>query len=115
MAPARGSRLGPPAELTDFLAAGPPPICIGFGSMSSRDPERLGELVLEAVRRARVRAVLLSGWGGLAGRGDEDIFVTDEVPHDWLYPKRPPSCTTAAPAPRVRHSPPGCRPSSSPS
>ncbi|KUM31529.1 glycosyltransferase [Arthrobacter sp. EPSL27] len=77
----------PPAALTDFLASGAPPVCIGFGSMSSRDPEQLSDLVLEAVRRARVRAVLLSGWGGLAGRGGDDVFVTDEIPHDWLYPK----------------------------
>ena len=48
----------PPAGLTDFIAAGPPPVCIGFGSMSSRDPEALSELVLSAVRRAGVRAVL---------------------------------------------------------
>lgn len=77
----------PPAGLTDFIAAGPPPVCIGFGSMSSRDPEALSELVLSAVRRAGVRAVLLSGWGGLADRGGDDVFVTAEAPHDWLFPQ----------------------------
>lgn len=77
----------PPPALADFLAAGPPPVCIGFGSISSRDPERMSELVLDAVRRAGVRAVLLSGWGGLAGRGGDDVFVTAEAPHAWLYPQ----------------------------
>jgi len=78
---------GPPAALIDFLAAGPPPVCIGFGSMASREPEKLSDLVLRAVRRARVRAVLLSGWGGLADRGGDDVFVATDVPHDWLYPQ----------------------------
>lgn len=55
--------------------------------MSSRDPERLSDLILQSVRRARVRAVLLSGWGGLADQGGDDVFVTTEVPHDWLFPQ----------------------------
>jgi UDP:flavonoid glycosyltransferase YjiC (YdhE family) len=73
--------------LVDFITAGPPPVCIGFGSMSSRDPQQLGDLVLRAVRRARVRAVLLSGWGGLTHEGGDDLFVAAEAPHDWLYPQ----------------------------
>ena len=77
----------PPPGLVDFLAAGPAPVCIGFGSMSSRDPEALSHLVVGAVRRAGVRAVLLSGWGGLADRGGDDIYVAPEAPHDWLYPQ----------------------------
>ncbi|WP_420645753.1 glycosyltransferase [Candidatus Leptofilum sp.] len=31
----------PPAELLDFLAAGAPPVAIGFGSMTARNPQRL--------------------------------------------------------------------------
>ncbi len=77
----------PPADLSDFLAAGPPPVCIGFGSMSSRDPEQLTDLIVDAVRRAGVRAVLLSGWGGLADRAGDDVLVTDQAPHDWLFPR----------------------------
>jgi len=77
----------PPKNLVDFIAAGPPPVCIGFGSMSSRDPAGLTELVVDAVRAAGVRAVLLSGWGGLAHRAGDDILVVDEAPHDWLYPQ----------------------------
>ncbi len=77
----------PPPDLVDFIATGPPPVCIGFGSMSSRDPEALTDLVLEAVHLAGVRAVLLSGWGGLAERGGAEVFVAGDVPHDWLYPQ----------------------------
>jgi len=77
----------PPAALEAFLKAGPPPVCIGFGSMMSDDPQALSTLILEAVRRAGVRAVLLSGWGGLADVSREDVFVLKEVPHEWLYPR----------------------------
>jgi UDP:flavonoid glycosyltransferase YjiC (YdhE family) len=49
-------------------------------------PERLAQLVAAAVDRARVRAVLQTGWAGLASRGD-DILLVDEVPHDWLFPQ----------------------------
>ena len=53
----------PPPNLVDFIAAGPSPVCIGFESMSSRDPDSLTDLVIGAVHSAGVRAVLLSGWG----------------------------------------------------
>lgn len=77
-----------PASLEEFLAAGPAPVSIGFGDMIPRDPERLTGTVLEAVRRARVRAVLLGGWAGL-GRDavSDDVFVIDAVPHDLLFPR----------------------------
>ena len=52
-------------SLEEFLASGPTPVCIGFGSMSQRSPEATTRLVLDAVRRSGVRAILLSGWGGL--------------------------------------------------
>ena len=77
----------PPPALEAFLAAGPPPVCIGFGSMASEDPTALSALVLEAVRLAGVRAVLLSGWGGLKEVARDDLFATNEAPHDWLYPR----------------------------
>ena len=39
----------PPADLVDFLAAGSPPICIGFGSMTGRDPATTTAIVLAAL------------------------------------------------------------------
>jgi sterol 3beta-glucosyltransferase len=77
----------PPPELAAFLATGPAPVCIGFGSMTSRDAVATTELVLAAVRAAGVRAVLVSGWGGLVDTGDDGVFVADSVPFDWLYPR----------------------------
>ncbi|GAA1961639.1 glycosyltransferase [Kitasatospora viridis] len=85
--PARPDGWRPPAELVDFLQAGPPPVFIGFGSMAVGEGERLGELVAAAVARAGVRAVVQAGWAGLSsGRGDEVLAIGD-VPHDWLFPR----------------------------
>lgn len=78
----------PPPELLAFLHDGPPPVYIGFGSMSSRQPEETTGLVLRALERARQRAILLSGWGGLR-RADlpDSVFMVDSIPHAWLFPR----------------------------
>ncbi|MET9435510.1 glycosyltransferase [Streptomyces sp. NPDC006551] len=84
--PARPHRWRPPAELVDFLQAGPPPVFIGFGSMAPEQGERLSELVAAAVARAGVRAVVQAGWAGLSGRGT-DVLAVGDLPHDWLFPR----------------------------
>ncbi|MFJ9770580.1 glycosyltransferase [Kitasatospora sp. NPDC101157] len=84
--PARPLGRRPPAELVDFLQAGPAPVFIGFGSMAPDEGERLGELVTAAVRRAGVRAVVQAGWAGLTAAGDGILSVGD-LPHDWLFPR----------------------------
>ena len=50
----------PPDQLVDFLQAGPPPVFVGFGSMTPTH-ERLHDVVAAAVERAGVRAVVQSG------------------------------------------------------
>ncbi|MEU6011506.1 glycosyltransferase [Streptomyces sp. NPDC047453] len=84
--PARPDGWQPPAELVDFLQAGPPPVFIGFGSMAAGQGERLSELVAAAVKRAGVRAVVQAGWADLVGCGD-DVLAVGDVPHDWLFPR----------------------------
>ncbi|MEE7546751.1 glycosyltransferase family 1 protein, partial [Xanthomonas sp. Kuri4-1] len=81
----------PPAALQAFLEAGPAPVYVGFGSMTSLDARAFTALVTEAVRLSGLRAVLASGWGGLAaeagGPGDPRILHIDQAPHDWLFPR----------------------------
>lgn len=78
----------PPPELTAFLAAGPPPVCIGFGSMSMENPAATTALVLEAVKASGVRAVLLAGWGGLKTMElPPEVLALESAPHSWLYPR----------------------------
>jgi UDP:flavonoid glycosyltransferase YjiC (YdhE family) len=79
----------PPGTLMAFLAAGPPPVYIGFGSMSNRAPEKTLGLILEAVSQAGVRAIIGAGWGKLA-RGASlppHVHVIDSAPHGWLFPR----------------------------
>ena len=78
----------PSARLMAFLESGEPPVYIGFGSMASRDPQQTTELVLDAVRKAGVRAVLASGWGGLSAADVPDnVFLIHSAPHEWLFPR----------------------------
>ncbi|MEE1824643.1 glycosyltransferase [Streptomyces sp. BE20] len=77
----------PPQRLLDFLAAGPPPVYVGFGSLVVPDPERLTRTVLAALRAARVRAVLQSGWSGLVTADSDDVLTIGDTPHDWLFPR----------------------------
>lgn len=82
------SDAAPPDPLARFLDAGPPPVCIGFGSMSTERPEDVSALVLDAARRAHARVVLLSGWAGLTpGLVSDDVLALRAVPHTWLYPR----------------------------
>lgn len=79
----------PDARLEAFLAAGPPPVYVGFGSMVGRDPHTLATRVIAAVEAAGVRAVLARGWGGLAPAAHDHpaIHWLDQAPHDWLFPR----------------------------
>ena len=78
----------PPTALLDFLQSGSPPVYIGFGSMSNRNPEQTADLVIEALALANQRAVLLSGWSGLQKNSVPDsVFMIDSIPHSWLFPR----------------------------
>ncbi len=78
----------PSAELRAFLAAGDPPVYIGFGSMAGRNPEKLAQLTLEALALSSQRGLLLTGWGGLQMASVPDnVFVLDAAPHAWLLPR----------------------------
>lgn len=69
----------PSAELRDFLADGPPPVFIGFGSSEALE----ADFMLDVARRAGVRAVL-QGVDGVSGPG---IISVGSVPHEWLFPQ----------------------------
>lgn len=77
----------PPEPLRRFLAAGPPPVFIGFGSMPVSDPARVTRLVIDAVQRSGLRAVLHAGWACLGGSLPPEVFPIDEAPYGWLFPR----------------------------
>lgn len=78
----------PEMTLLDFLADGPPPVYIGFGSMVDHEREEITQIVINALRETNQRGILLDGWSTL-GSGDLPDFILriDAVPHDWLFPK----------------------------
>ena len=78
----------PPPALEAFLARGGPVVSVGFGSMASADPSATTSMVVGAARDAGVRAVLLSGWGGLDARAaGDDVHCAEALPHAWLFPR----------------------------
>jgi sterol 3beta-glucosyltransferase len=78
----------PPAYLADFLAAGAPPVYIGFGSMSNRSPQEMTNLALKALELAHMRGILASGWGGISKEVlPQTVINIDYAPHDWLFPR----------------------------
>lgn len=78
----------PPAELTHFLEAGAPPICVTFGSMIHRDADRVADSILDTMRIAGQRAIILTGWDGWHGRtSTDDLLFLESAPHDWLLPR----------------------------
>jgi sterol 3beta-glucosyltransferase len=78
----------PPEALLDFLQRGLPPVYVGFGSMRSRNPEEMADLVLQAIALTGQRAILQSGWGGLSKSTLPDtVFMVDSIPHSWLFPR----------------------------
>lgn len=75
-----------PAEVDEFIDAGPPPVFVGLGSATVPDAGRLSAQVVTALRRAGLRGVIQRGWGGLAADGD-DMLTIGDVPHALLFPR----------------------------
>lgn len=76
----------PPAELVEFLAAGPPPLYFGLGSMPIVD-EELVERVRRAAEVQGLRLVVGRGWSRHASGRGAGLLVVDDVDHEWLFPR----------------------------
>lgn len=76
----------PPADLQAFLDAGPPPVYLGFGSMTGFDREHVLGALLQALAPRRV--LLFPGWSGLpAAPLPAHVFVLGPTPHEALFPR----------------------------
>ena len=77
----------PPSSLANFLASGPPPAYVGFGSLVGWTPERVVAAAIAALRKTGQRGVLVTG-GGRAPPGlPADVYAIESAPHDWLFPR----------------------------
>jgi UDP:flavonoid glycosyltransferase YjiC (YdhE family) len=82
----------PPKDLTEFLAAGDPPVFIGFGSMPSADPSADVKLMAQAARQAGRRAVIRPSYGWCEPDDSpedspQDVYLLREAPYRWLFPQ----------------------------
>lgn len=73
-----------PPDLRAFLDAGPPPVYVGFGSVTA--PEEAAEVAIEAIRAHGRRVLIGSGWAGLS-TDDPDVLVIGEVNQQALFPR----------------------------
>lgn len=79
----------PPADLVDFIAAGLPPVYVGFSGVTHLERKNMTELIVDGLALAGQRGILASGWSDL-GRHvtlPNTVYATDAVPHDWLFPQ----------------------------
>ncbi|GAA1876083.1 glycosyltransferase [Myceligenerans crystallogenes] len=80
----------PPAQLADFLATGPAPVYVGFGSMGfGKGADQRRDAVLTALKANGLRGIVATGWGGITPgeSGSDDVLVIEGAPHDWLFPR----------------------------
>lgn len=69
-----------PERLVAFLAAGTPPVYVGFGSMAMEASRDAAEIAIAAIRARGRRTILFGGWAGLGLiDGQEDCFAVGEV------------------------------------
>ncbi|TPX36240.1 undecaprenyldiphospho-muramoylpentapeptide beta-N-acetylglucosaminyltransferase [Synchytrium microbalum] len=89
-----------PQDLLDFLQGDTKPVYIGFGSIVVPDPDEMTTIIIEAVKKSGVKAILSKGWSarpvegkvGSPTKGGEEvypdcIYPVSSVPHDWLFPQ----------------------------
>jgi len=77
----------PSPRLRDFMAAGPAPVYLGFGSWGVHDKTAVTDLLLETLRATGNRGVLHRNTVDGRSTFPENVFVDDNLPHDWLFPQ----------------------------
>ena len=74
--------------LVKFLESGPPPVYIGFGSMSDPEPEKTCKIIVEAIGILGCRAIISKGWANLCRDIDmNNIYLLGFASHKKLFPK----------------------------
>ncbi|KAL0403410.1 UNVERIFIED_CONTAM: Sterol 3-beta-glucosyltransferase UGT80A2 [Sesamum radiatum] len=77
----------PPDSLVQWLKNGEPPIYIGFGSLPVEEPERMTQIIVQALEITGQRGIINKGWGGLGNLAEpkDFVYLLDNCPHDWLF------------------------------
>ncbi|KAK4436075.1 Sterol 3-beta-glucosyltransferase UGT80A2 [Sesamum alatum] len=77
----------PPDSLVQWLKNGEAPIYIGFGSLPVEEPERMTQIIVQALEITGQRGIINKGWGGLGNLTEpkDFVYLLDNCPHDWLF------------------------------
>lgn len=70
-----------------FLRAGPPPVFIGFGSMSDPNPKKTAAAIAEGAKLAETRVIVSRGWAGFELPDGDHLCVVGDEPHHLLFPR----------------------------
>ncbi|KAI4350144.1 hypothetical protein L6164_010653 [Bauhinia variegata] len=83
------SNYEPPELLVKWLEAGEKPIYVGFGSLPLQEPEKMTNIIVQALDITGQRGIINKGWGGLGNLAvrKESVYLLDNCPHDWLFPR----------------------------
>lgn len=81
-----GSSVALHERLTTFFAAGPPPIVFTLGSSAIYDARDFYAVSVEAARRLKRRALLLTGIVPDTASLPADVFAVDYAPHALVFP-----------------------------
>lgn len=81
------SNYEPPESLVKWLEDGEKPIYIGFGSLPVQGPEKMTEIIVQALEMTGQRGIINKGWGGLGNlkESKDFVYLLDNCPHDWLF------------------------------
>lgn len=81
------SNYEPPESLVKWLEDGENPVYIGFGSLPVQEPEKMTEIIVQALEITGQRGIINKGWGGLGSLKEpkDFVYLLDNCPHDWLF------------------------------
>jgi UDP:flavonoid glycosyltransferase YjiC (YdhE family) len=75
-------------DLEQFIKDGPPPVYLGFGSMTDPNPSKTAAIVLELIQSNEHRFVISKGWAKLTSVEKlRNAYFIEHVSHAKLFPK----------------------------
>ena len=76
------------AKLSKWLAEGPKPVYIGFGSIPVPDPLKLMQAIIHLLNSTQERVLLCTGWSKIPDLPKHpNLFIVSAVNHQWLFPR----------------------------
>jgi sterol 3beta-glucosyltransferase len=78
------SNYKPPEELSNFLDKHPMSLFVSFGSIPINNPDKFYEIFIKYCKEKKISLIIGKGWSTTNIKSSNNIFVTSEVPYDFL-------------------------------